>query len=311
AGVRILELREGGQDFGHLVPPLPASDVDDDLRVAPLRELLFGHRFSRPEPARDRGGPTFGKREEEGEHALARGAWDRRHEPILYRASPANRPGLVHLHLFPVVELRDDLVDLERALADLGDLPTAEVRGDHDPMLDVLRLLDRAHDLARAHGLTRLDLRGEGPRLLPRETRGLHPAEDEVSHHLLQDRKGPLDAVVDAPEEAGPQFDDEGSPRVEDDFPRPDAARVLVDLDDRLVAHDLDDFAEQLLFTDELDVVHSRAEAGGRHDGACDAEDLPRRLARRRCFLLSFHRHAGFRPLSYRITCKGRPRLRV
>src|SRR5438876_6055557 len=469
AGVRILEFREGGQDFGHLVPPLPASDVDDDLRVAPLRELLLCHRvveetrhvaadevmrlryrviehprsawnrfrlddyipsdgtvlerhrktisafesrgldfhnarapceqpvdggnpkrssavrsdpdetirkatvenrregffdlvsvksqdrdriveanpgfpltahtltpravvqlvdadgvaawvhhqsvgcdtLPRPEAARDGGGPALCDREQEVEDPLARDERDGRHEPIPHRPGPANGPGLVHLHLFAVVELRDDLVDVERALANLCDLPTPEVRGDHDPMLDIFRLLDRAPDLARAHGLARLHLRGEGPRLLSGETRGLHPAESEVSLHLREDRERPLDAVVDAPEEAGPQFDDEGSPRVEDGFPRPDAARVLVDLDDRLVAHDLDDFAEQLLFPDELDVVHSRAEAGGRHDGACDSEDVPRRLARRRCFPLSFHRHAGFRPLSYRITCKGRPRLRV
>src|SRR6266705_985846 len=314
AGVRILELREGGQDFGHLVPSLPASDVDDDLRVAPLRQLLFGHRvvketrhvaahevmrvryrkvehprsvwnrlrlndyilpdgtvlerhgktisasqsrgldfydsrapceqsvdrghsqrssglrsdadetirkstvenrsetfldhgsvksqdrelvveanprfpltadmltsrtvvklvdphevaarihhesvrcdtFARPEAARDRGGPALRDREQEVEDPLACDERDRGHESILHRPSLANGPGLVHLDLFPVVELCDDLVDLECALANLCDLTAAEVRGDHDPMLDVFRLLDRANDLSRAPRLTRL-----------------------------------------------------------------------------------------------------------------------------------------------------------
>src|SRR3989454_7635150 len=294
AGVRILELREGGQDFGHLVPPLTASDVDDDLRVAPLRQLLFGHRLAGPKAARDRGGPALGDREEEIEDPLAPDERDGGHEPILYRPGPANGPGLVHPHLLAVVELRDDLVDFERALANLRDLSTAEVRGDHDPMLDVLRLLDGAHDVARPHGLTRLHLRSEGPRLFPRETRRLHPAEDEVSHHLLEDRERPLDAVVDAPEEARAQFDNERPSRIQHGFPGPDAARVLVHLDDRLLADDLDDFPQQLLLADELDVVHARAEAGGCDDRSCDSEDLPRRLAGRR-FLLSFHRHVGFR----------------
>src|SRR6266705_2266153 len=465
AGVRILELREGGQDFGHLVPPLAASDVDDDLRIAPLRELLFGHRvveearqiaadeimclrdreiehpravrnrfrlddyiltdgtvlerhgkttpasqlrgvdfhdsrppgeqsvdgcdskrssglrsdsdeairkatvenrretlldlgsvktqdrdriveanprfpltphmltsravvklvdshgvaagihhqgvrrdtLAGPKAARDRGGPALRDREEEVEDPLARDERDGGHEPILHGPGPANGPGLVHLHLFPVVELRHHLVDLERALANLCDLPAAEVRGDHDSVLDVLRLLDRAYTVARAHRLAWLHLRRKCPRLLPRETRGLHPPEDEVSHHLLEDRERPLDAVVDAPEEARAQLDDEGPSRVEDGFAGPDATRVLVHLDDRFLAHDLDDFPEQLLLTDELDVVHARAETRGRHDRSCNSEDLPRRLAGRR-FLLSFHCHVGFRPLRYSITCTGRPR---
>src|SRR5437667_353771 len=170
--------------------------------------------FARPEAARDRGGPALRDREQEVEDPLACDERDRGHESILHRPSLANGPGLVHLDLFPVVELCDDLVDLECALANLCDLPAAEVRGDHDSMLDVLRLLDRAHDLARAHRLTRLDFRSEGPRLLSRETRGLHPAEDEISHHLLEDRERPLDAVVDAPEEARAQLDDERPSRV-------------------------------------------------------------------------------------------------
>src|SRR5207249_770406 len=230
---RIVEANPGFPLTAHtLTPRAVVQLVDADGVAAWVHHQSVGcDTLPRPEAARDGGGPALCDREQEVEDPLARDERDRRHEPIPHRPGPANGPGLVHLHLFAVVELRDDLVDFERALANLCDLPTPEVRGDHDPMLDIFRLLDRAHDLARAHGLARLHLRGEGPRLLSGETRGLHPAEDEISHHLLEDRERPLDAVVDAPEEAGPQFDDEGSPRVEDGFPRPDAARVLVDLD--------------------------------------------------------------------------------
>src|SRR5207247_3132437 len=187
---RIVEANPGFPLPAHtLTPRAVVQLVDGDGVAAWVHHQSVGcDTLPRPEAARDRGGPPLCEREQEVEDPLARDERYRRHEPIPHRPGPANGPGLVHLHLFPVVELRDDLVDFERALADLCDLPTPEVRGDHDPMLDILRLLDRAHDLAGAYGLAWLHLRGEGPRLLPREYRGLHPAEDEVSHHLLQDR---------------------------------------------------------------------------------------------------------------------------
>src|SRR3990170_2694800 len=65
ARVRVLELRERGQHLRHLVPAFPASDVDDDLGVAPLRELLFGDRLSRSEAPGDGGGTALRDREQE------------------------------------------------------------------------------------------------------------------------------------------------------------------------------------------------------------------------------------------------------
>src|SRR6267143_1902492 len=132
ARVGVLQFREGRKDLGHLVPTFAAADVDDDLRVAPLRELLFGDRFSRPEAARDRGGAALRNREEEIENPLARDQRNRGQEPILHGSWLSNRPCLKHSDLLAAVECHDDLVDLERPLTDLRDLPAPEVRRDHD-----------------------------------------------------------------------------------------------------------------------------------------------------------------------------------
>src|SRR5204863_8731468 len=82
-------------------------------------------------------------------------------EPLLHRARLPDGPSLVHLHLLTVVKLDDDLVHLEGALLELHDLPAAEVRRDHDAMLDVLRFLDRPYDVPGNDGLALLHLGGE------------------------------------------------------------------------------------------------------------------------------------------------------
>src|SRR5205807_9066192 len=143
---------------------------------------------------------------------------------------------------------------------------------------------------SRGDGLALFHLWIEPPRLLPREAGRLHPAQDEIAHHLLEDRQRALDSVVDATEESWAQFDDEGSAGVQDRFARLHPARVLVHLDDRLVAHDLDDLSEKLLLSRELDVVHPRAESRRRDDGSCDPEDLAGPLARD-ALLSLLHRH--------------------
>src|SRR5439155_21913729 len=261
---------------GATLPNLFAVEGEDSDRVLELYELLSGglllalkgfeeflnrHQatvreedrsrpndtFSRSEAARNCGSPTLRDREEEVEDALARDQRDRRHEPLSDRTGSADRPRLDELHLLSVVQLDDDLVDLERPFLELGDLPAAEVRRDHDPMLDVLRFLNGPDDLSRSDGLALFHLWIEPPRLLPRQPGRLHAAQDEIAHHLLEDRQRALDSVVDAAEESGTQLDDEGSAGVQDRFARLHPARVLVHLDDRLVAHDLDDFSEELL----------------------------------------------------------------
>src|SRR5207249_9289776 len=239
-----------------------------------VHECVAGDAFSGPEASRNCRGPTLRDREEEIKDALACDQGDRRHEPLSNRTGFPDGPRLDELHLLSVVQLDDDLVDLERPLLKLGDLPAAEVWRDHDPMLDVLRFLNGPDDLSGGDGLALFHLRIEPPRLLPREAGRLHPAQDEIAHDLLEARERALNPVIYAAEESRAQFDDEGSAGVQDRFAWPHPARVLVHLDDRLVAHDLDDLAEELLLSHELDVVHPRAESRRRDDGSRDPEDL-------------------------------------
>src|SRR6266480_4133011 len=105
SGVRIDQLGERGQDFRHLVPSFAATDVDDDLGVAPFRELLFGDRFSCPEASGNCRRPTLRDREEEIKDALARDQRDRRHEALSDRTGFPDRPRLDELHLLSVVQL--------------------------------------------------------------------------------------------------------------------------------------------------------------------------------------------------------------
>src|SRR6266516_1826406 len=276
-GVRILELWECREDFRHFVPALPAADVDDDLRVAPLRKLLLGDRLSRSEAPGDCGGPSFRDREEEVHHPLARDQGNGRHEPILRGSRLPHGPILLHHELAAVVEFRDDLVDFHLPRPDASDL-AGDVRRHEDPVLDVLGLLDRAEHLAALDRVALLHRGPEVPLLLSAQPRRAHAAEDEVPHDLFQDGQRPLHAVVDVPEESGPEFDREGLARVRHRLAGPDAGRLLVHLDDRLVAEDLDDLPHQLLGPDEHDVVHARAEPDRGHDGPSDALDGPRAL---------------------------------
>src|SRR2546430_1962676 len=104
--------------------------------------------------------------------------------------------------------------------------------------------------------------------------------------------RGRWNASEEVPRGAGPEFDDERRARVHDDFAGFHAARVLIHLDDRLVAHDLDDLSQELLFPDELDVVHPRAEPRRGDDGSGDPKDLPGPLS---CdpLVRLLHRHSS------------------
>ena len=260
--------------------------------------------FARPEAARDRGGPALRDREQEVEDPLAGNQGDRRHQSLLHGTRSSDGPRLDQFYLLSAVEAGDDLVDFERPVADLRDLPATEGRRDHDPVLDVLRLLDGPDDVPGPDGLPDLHLRHELPRLLAGEPGRLHAPEDEVPHRLLEDGERALDPVVDAPEEAGAELDNERGARVRDGLAGLHAARVLVPLDDRLVALDLDDLPQELLLAHELDVVHPRAEPRGGDDGPGDPIDLAECLAARCCRPL--HRHSVTLPFD--VTCTGRPR---
>ena len=81
-------------------------------------------------------------------------------------------------------------------------------------------------------------------------------------------RQRPLDTIIDGAQQPRPQFDRERSAGILDRFARLDARSILVNLDDRTVAIQADDFAHQLLVAYKDHVVHAGSNPLGRHNRA-------------------------------------------
>ena len=148
---RVLELRELGEDLGHLVAALAAADVDDDVDVGPLRQRLLRDRLARAEAARDDGVAAEGDREERVEDPHAGGERRRRVQLLDVGAALTDRPALAHPNLGAVGERGDSLVHVEVTLAhDRCDGSGLHGRRDHDLVDDGLPLRNRAEHVAAA-----------------------------------------------------------------------------------------------------------------------------------------------------------------
>ena len=97
---------------------------------------------------------------------------------------------------------------------------------------------------------------------------------DEVSHLLVEDLQRPLDSVVDGVEQSGSELDCERTAGVDDRLSGFDTGRVLVNLDDCLVADDLDDLSHQLLVSHLYDIIHTGGDTDGGHDRSCDSVNI-------------------------------------
>ena len=64
--------RELLQHLRHLVAALAAAHIDDDVRVAPLGQLVLGHGLAGAEAAGDGGRAALGDGEQRVDDALAR-----------------------------------------------------------------------------------------------------------------------------------------------------------------------------------------------------------------------------------------------
>jgi hypothetical protein len=108
------------------------------------------------------------------------------------------------LELPAVLEGGYGIVHREAATFDAGHLGLALEVGRHLYLVDrVGGLLDGSDDGTGLDLVADLDGRHEVPLLGMVETWGRDPSFDEISHLLLQDRKGPLNAVVYALEQSG------------------------------------------------------------------------------------------------------------
>ena len=295
AGVRVDQVRELVQHFGHLVAALTAADVDHDLCVRVLRKGLLGHGLPGSERTGNTGCTALGEREQEVEDAHSSDEGGVRRVLRLEGARRANGPLLHHLNLGAVLEGGDRLGDVEIAALDALD-GARHVGWDHDLVDDGLGFLHVADDVAARDRVTDGSHRLEGPGLLHVEGVSVDTTGDEEAHLLLERLERTLDTVVNLGEQTGSQRHREGLLGVQHGLTRTDAGGVFIHLNDGLVAVDFDHFAHQAFFTDTYDVVHGGTHALGRDHRPGNAVDL------------SFFAHSSSSNVSWNVMPIGRLR---
>ena len=179
-------------------------------------------------------------------------------ELSLDRTRNPHRPGLHHPKLQAVANAGHDVGDGELSGLDLRHLALCGVRRDHHPVR-VRVLLDLAEDIARTHTVPLLHLGDERPPAGAVERVHDDPAGDEVPLRFPDLVERALDPIVDAAEHAGPELQRQWGVGRHHRLTDVQAGRILIDLDERRLAVEPDDLADQFLFADADDVVHPRA----------------------------------------------------
>ncbi len=259
AAARVDERGELLEHLRHLVPPLAAADVDDDVGVRPLRQGVLQHGFARPEGAGEGGAAAAHDREEGVEHPLAGDQRPLRVEAGREGAGPAHGPALRQSdrmdRAIGVLHARHDVVVAE--LARVGDLDQAprDAGRDEDPVADERGLGDLAQHLTGPDHVTDGRRRSEGP--APRR----HPfggaAAEVDALRLAHDLERPLDPVEGHADEAGPQRQREGQPGPLDRLARPEPRRLLIDLDGGETAVDRDHLGREALVAHQHVLEHA------------------------------------------------------
>ena len=166
-GLRVDQLGELVEHLAHLVAALAAADVDDDIRVAPLRELVLVHGFARAETAGDGGCAALRDREERVHDALSRDQRDGGRESLLYRPRRSDGPLLAELQLMTLTEIVLDHRDsVKYFVFAVGlDFPddAREVGVQHESVLDDRRFGKRRVDLTALEPVAHRDLHGDCP----------------------------------------------------------------------------------------------------------------------------------------------------
>ena len=131
-------------------------------------------------------------------------------------------------------------------------------------MDDDLGLLHGAEDVAAHDGVADMHGGEEVPFCVALQRGDLHAALQVVAGDPHDRVQRALDAVVDRADQARPELDAHRLPGGFDGRAGAEAGGLLVNLDRRLVAVDLYDFADQPLVADAHDVEHVRvAHAAG------------------------------------------------
>jgi hypothetical protein len=167
------QLTQVCDDVGHLVAALAASDVDDDVGVAPLRDLLQQHRLARAEPAGHGRRAAPGHRVEQVDDPLPGDQPGPRVDPLTGRTGPPHRPvlGQAYRLRLGVLGLHPAHHGVPGVLA-LGDHvgePAAHTGGNEDLDLDRPGSPDGGQHRAGRHDRALAGLRHQVPGLLRRD----------------------------------------------------------------------------------------------------------------------------------------------
>ena len=114
----------------------------------------------------------------------------------------------------------------------------------------------------------------ELPFLLSVQSRCGDTTKDEISHFLLKNCQRPLNSVINGVQKSGAEFRNERTAGVRNRFSRFHAGRILINLDDRVVTNDLDDFAHQHLVSNVYDIVHTGRDTDSGNYRSCDSVNL-------------------------------------
>ena len=194
------------------------------------------------------------------------------------RTSLTHRPLLVHRDVRSVGEFDHRLGDIERARldgGDLGGLPLVKrVRRHHDLVVDGNRLLDDTDHVTAADLVAFLDGGVKLPLLFEVDAGRVDPSiEVRTAHLTLQYVQGTLNAVINCVQHPRTKVDRQRFARVLDGLTGADPGGLLIHLNRRDVALDLDDLPHESLVADVDDIVHAGVEIAGAHDRTAHALD--------------------------------------
>src|SRR6056297_193718 len=258
AGAGVLQLRQLVQHLGHLVAPLAAADIDDDIGIAPLGERLLQDGLAGAEPPREHAAPATGDGEQGVEDALAGDQRRAYRQPLRHRARPAHGPVLTEANLYAVAAVAPVGLDaahhvLETVLAGFRHLGDAAARPRRHQAFDRMGLLARPPDaLSGFHFVAGGDGRVEGVAARLRTLRR-HAGPHE---QLVLVAEGAQQPVEYLPEQMGTEADAERPARALDAVAGFQSGGAFVDLGGEDIAPQLYDLAEQLVGADVDGLLH-------------------------------------------------------
>ena len=204
AGSWIHQGRELAQHFSHLVPPLAAPDVDDDVGFGILGERLLDHRLPGAETTWHRDGATLRHREEKIEDPLSGNEWAIVGEPRRHRAGPTHRPKMCEAEFRSVLQPGDRVTHRVLPRRDVFK-HTRLLRRHHHAMLDPGSFRDGPEHVTWAHRVTGLCQRREAPEDRGIEGFGAGTWLDEITASFSDLAERPAYAIEDRREQARAQ----------------------------------------------------------------------------------------------------------